>query len=88
MKDLKEVKRMIKRSIDVKGIGVDPLPILGDALEHIEQLEERIAIMQEPVERKWYPKSALWECQGCHEIVRGIDKFCHGCGRPFKEEED
>ena len=32
MKDLKEVKRMIKRYIDVKGIGVDPLPIMEDAL--------------------------------------------------------
>lgn len=65
----------------------DKEKLIEDALKVIEKQEERIAIMQEPVEKKWYPKSRMWECQGCGDVVRGIDKYCSHCGRKFLEEE-
>lgn len=61
--------------------------MISDVLDVIAELEERIAIMEEPVEKKWYPKSRMWECQGCGDVVRGIDKYCSHCGRKFIEEE-
>lgn len=71
-----------------ENFGYECTKMLADnAIEVIAELEERIAIMQEPVEKKWYPKIRMWECQGCGDVVRGIDKYCSHCGRKFIDEE-
>lgn len=79
-----------KAKVSLKTVSQGDSPfceMCGEILEYIEQLEERIAIMQEPVEKKWYPKIRMWECQGCGDVVRGVDKYCSHCGRKFIEEE-
>lgn len=60
----------------------------SNLLAQIEEKDERIAIMSEPVKRVFYPKTLLWECQGCGECVSGITKYCGYCGREFLPDED
>ena len=76
-------KELLKRSYGDNMLG----DICHTVFRYIEELEERIAIMQEPVEREYYPDAHTWECQGCGYAVNGIDKYCPNCGRKFLEEE-
>lgn len=68
--------------------GIDEGAAIVEAVRIIEDLEKRISSMREPTKRIWYPKSRSWECEGCGDVVRGIDKFCPNCGRRFDGEKD
>lgn len=77
------------------------LEIDKDALEYIETLEERIAIMSEGGEIKYPPEqgelydTVYWFCGNCNEPIehgsveqKHLPDYCRFCGGRIKKGED
>ena len=53
---------------------------------HIVYEKDGKPVCQQKAKRIYHPKSRLFECSVCGDVVSGIDSYCRWCGRKFVKD--